>query len=392
MTDNAPPLPGPNPASSVVSRSQQGPSAPLGAAAALTDRILVHAAGATGISIAGALPPGSSGLVLTGKKATESSRTLHRYLFGQPVLIDPEGYLDAAATPEAPFVLPGEGLFPVGFDEVLQGQLDAGATAALTPTGYLFAGDTDALKAAINGVSALGRSDTILSLPLDVAWFNGDHIESLLAILSRFEGAKAVFLGGQFDPMQRYKAAVTNLRRLVSEAGHIAVLRTDLTAFDVMSHGAFAASIGTGGSLRHVIPFGQKPRSSKNDQSPSVLYGELKSFHKGSTLAERFANHYPPSCARCDSRGLDTFLKKADAPAAHLHGIHTWSDWAAEMRQQASLDDRAIWWRNESLLAEAEAEIVSARIEQDGAFAASATLGAWANLPTWPQPLKVQTV
>lgn len=59
----------------------------------------------------------------------------------------------------------------------------------------------------------------MLSLPLDVGW---------------------------------YRAAVTNLRRLVGDVEHVAVLRTDLTGFDVMSHGAFATSIGAVGSLRLV--------------------------------------------------------------------------------------------------------------------------------------------
>lgn len=146
----------------------------------------------------------------------------------------------------------------------------------------------------------------MLSLPLGVAWFTDEHIGHLIAELSRLAAPKAVFLGGQFDPMERYKAAVVNLRRMVAEAGDIAVFRTDLTGFDAMSHGAFATAIGSGSSLRHVVPFGQAPQFGKqgDDHSPSLLFGELMSFHRGSTLYDRFGNTRPPVCT-CRACGPD---------------------------------------------------------------------------------------
>jgi hypothetical protein len=178
---------------------------------------------------------------------------------------------------------------------------------------------------------------------------------------------------------------VANLRRLVAEAGHVAILRTDLTGFDVLCHGAFATSIGTGGSLRHITPFGEPPRSSNNkDQSPSVLYADLMAFFRGSKLSTRFANVPAPRCSACDDRALDTFLGKRDSLAAHAHGIHTWSDWIADMRGQLTLADRAIWWRNRCNGALAEYDVVNARLDQPEGFEAPKALKAWANLPAWP--------
>jgi hypothetical protein len=359
----------------------------------LTDLILVHASAGRGESartkLLDLLPAQASGLALRGPQAEARVRQLRDEGFDGVLLIDSESYERAAATAEEPFVLPQDELFPVTLDQFLQRQLDRGATAALTPTGYLRAGDSDALKSAANAVAALGRHDVMLSAPIDIAWLTEDHIGLLIAVLARLTTPKAVYLGGQFDPLERYQAAVANLRRLVAEAGHVAVLRTDLTGIDVLTHGAFAASIGTGGSLRHIVPFGERAQSvDANDPSPSVLFPELMAFFRGSKLAKRFANTRPPmcSCAVCDGRRLDTFLGKRDTAAAHAHGVRVWSGWVADMLEQPTLADRAAWWRNRCAAAEASHQIVSAQIGQAGAFEPSRPLKAWAALPAWPSP------
>jgi hypothetical protein len=361
------------------------PRSPRGPAAILTDRVLVHATGDNALNLAASLPPGS-GLVLSGKKAHETARALRAAQYRQPMLIDPSSYETDAATPERPFAIKDDGMFTVSLEEMLNAQLSSGAVAALTPTGYLHAGDTDSLKAAAKQVEQLHRDDVILTLPLDVAWLTGDHIASLIAILARLDAPKAVLLAAQFDPMERYKTekTVKNLRRLCGEAGDLAHLRTDLTGFDALCHGAFTASIGTGGSQRHIVPVGQRRRSGNvDDQSPSVLYGDLMTFYRGSKIAQRFANHVAPSCADCNGLRLDGFLGKSESTAAHLHGIHTWSLWADQMRAQATLGDRATWWRNKCRLAKVESDAVNLRIGQDGAFAPSGTVIAWSELPPW---------
>jgi hypothetical protein len=225
-------------------------------------------------------------------------------------------------------------------------------------------------------------------VPLDIAWLKNDYIDHLIAVLIRLERPKAIFLGGQFDPMERYKAAVENLRRLVAEAGNVAVLRTDLTGFDVMSHGAYATSIGTGGSLRHIIPFGETPFAQQKDPSPSVLFEELMSFHKGTTLAQRFANTRPPvcDCVTCHGQALDRFLSRGDRFDAHRHSVHTWASWTKDMHGQSTLADRATWWRNRCHGAVTYTEIINAQISQPDAFRAPKPLQAWAELPPWWSP------
>ncbi|TQM83046.1 hypothetical protein FHX81_5459 [Saccharothrix saharensis] len=366
---------------------QPKPSAPPGPVGALTDRVLVHASWDAGRQLVDLLPTASSGLMLSGAEAATGVKVLSRRGHAGSRLIDPEGYRLAAATTDAPFVLQdGDGLFDMTLDMALDGQRDAGATAAITPTGFLPAGNADPLKKAADLVADLDRDDVILAMPLDIAWFNKEHFPQLLAISRQLVVPKLVFLGGQFDPMGRYKSGVANLRRLVSEAPYIGVARTDLNAFDAMTHGAFVASIGTGGSRRHVVPFGQMPISSKKDYSPSVLVPGLMSFYKGSVLAERFANAEPPKCfcPSCNGRALDTFLSRDHSAAAHAHGVHTWNSWISEMHQQRTLAERADWWQQRSVEAVAYCDVLNVRIEQEGAFEAPGPLKAWAGLPSWP--------
>ncbi|WP_410670649.1 hypothetical protein [Amycolatopsis sp. cmx-4-68] len=399
MTDDATPpdyLPEPRPTSDKVAEreaalqelaGQSAPAVPPGAASVLTDRVLLHTSWDTGSKLLPVLPEHVGGLVLRGAGAATGIKHLSKAGFDRPIAYDPEGYAVAAATEDDPFVLrPADGgLFGLTLEQELQRQRDFKACVALTPTGYLHAGDSDALRAAVRAAGGIDDDDVVFSVPLDVGWFQPEHIDHLIAVLALLELPKAVFIGGHFDPLERYKDAVANLRRLVAEAGHVAVLRTDLTGFDVMSHGAFATSIGSGGSLRHMNPLGQIRRSKKDDKSPSVLFGDLMSFFKGSTLYEKFADSQAPvcDCASCDGRELNTFLTKDDSIPAHRHGLCTWADWIPGLHACRTLADRATWWRTQCVDAVANAEIVNTRINQPEAFKPPETLRAWAELPSW---------
>jgi hypothetical protein len=356
----------------------------------LHDQVLLHTNQLTAQQII-PLPSSIAGLVLSGKKAAAGIKKIRQSDSDLLLLRDPEGYRRALATEDEPFFLEDdedenqERLFPLTLDECLQAQRDCGANLTLTPTGYLNADESDALRAVVREAARIERDDVLVSIPLDIAWLKNDLIGHVIAVLATLDKPKAVFLGGQFDPMERYKEAVENLRRLVADAGNVAVLRTDLTGFDVMSHGAFATSIGTGGSQRHIVPFGQPSFSNQQDQSPSVLFEELMSFHKGSTLAHRFANARPPvcTCTSCGRRPLDTFLSRDDSVAAHRHGMYTWASWVNDMRAQPTIAHRAVWWKNRCHAAAGHAEIVSARINQPDAFKAPKTLEIWAELSPW---------
>lgn len=367
-----------------------GPRPVVGPVGVLYDQVLLHTNQLTARKII-PLPSSIAGLVLSGKKAAVGIKKIRQSDPDLLLLRDPEGYSRVLATEDEPFFLDDdedeqqERLFPLTLDECLQAQRDCGANLALTPTGYLNAGDSDALRAVVREAARIERDDVLVSVPLDIAWLKNDLIGHVIAVLATLDKPKAVFLGGQFDPVERYKDAVENLRRLVADAGSTAVLRTDFTGFDAMSHGAFATSIGTGGSQRHIVPFGQPSFANQHDQSPSVLFEELMSFHKGSTLARRFANARPPvcMCTPCGGRKLDTFLSKDDSVAAHRHGMYTWASWVNDMHAQPTIAHRAVWWKNRCHTAAGYAEVVNAYINQPDGFKPPKTLKAWAELAPW---------
>lgn len=364
----------------------RGPARPDGPIGALIDQVLLHTSAVIGKKLLPALPAKIGGLVLHGSQAPGWIQELRREGFDRLLLHDPGTYCTAAATEDQPFVLPEDGLFPITLEDHLQGQRHVGADVAMTPTGYLYAGDSGALRAAVSTAAQIDRDDVIFTAPLDIAWFTDEHIAHLIAVLAQLQMPKAIFLGGQFDPIDRYKAAVVNLRRLIAEAGHVALFRTDLAGFDALSHGAFATSIGSGGSLRHTIPFGQNGYArNSNDPAPSVLFGDLLSWHKGSTIAKRYGSRPAPRChcGPCDGRRLNTFLDRIDQTAAHQHSMCTWAGWIPDLLAQSSLRDRAAWWRNRCASAVTHAEVVSAQLNQPDAFVTPAPVQAWSQLPDW---------
>ncbi|MFI7225144.1 hypothetical protein ACIBO5_18165 [Nonomuraea angiospora] len=300
---------------------------------------------------------------------------------------DPMAYSKKFADSDDPFWLGSdEGqLFKLTLNDVLKGQIDAGADRAMIPTGYIGPGDRDAFKAAVHEAATVEREDTIFAAPLDIAWLSDGYIKQTIAILSRLHLPKAVYLGSQGDPLKTFTSEpVTNIRRLVTEVSDVSIFATDLEAFDVLAHGATAASIGTGGALRHIIRPDQEPQSPRprSDQSPTLLIPELAAFLAGSTMYKRFANAYAPTCAclPCAGRALDTFLSGVDRKAAQQHGVATWTTWLKNLVEQER-NARPSWWKGFCQAAVDAHDAYNVAIRQRNAFKPPKALKLWAELP-----------
>lgn len=365
---------------------------PPGCASLLAGRVMVHARPRL---VAGALNKGAdltrlidvahSGLMLCGSNAAGVLTRCRDSGFDGPLAIDPAAYEVAAATVDRPFALDGEdALFGLTLGQALDAQRGKGADVALTPTKFMQAGDRAALKAACRAVAEVDRNDTLFCVPLHIAWFNDTYIGPLIAILQRVPPSlpKAVFLGSQLDPLDFVERAVPNLRRLVGEVANVAVLRTDFAAFDVTAHGALAASIGTGGSLRHIVPPDESAESQipPTDRSPTVLFPDLIHFFRGTTLARRFANAKAPvcTCGACGSRRLDTFLGDRDRFAAYCHNIRSWMDWLPDLSGHTSQAERVRWWRGKCKAAVDNHDIYNQQLRQRNAFKPPKALAVWA--------------
>ena len=320
------------------------------AAAVLADRVLVHARPSDATDLVALIGADDGGLVLTGANPVRAARRCREeHAFTGPILFDLAPAEGRVATRERPFDEGGDQLVETSLAERVQGQIDAGADAALTPTLYLRAGDLGSVEAAVAGAVALGRADVILALPMDAGWLAPGLIDKVIDLLATVPIPKAVMLGGQFNPPQRVMDGVLGLRRLVTEVPNVALFRTDLAGLDAVAQGCLAASIGASSTLRHIVPPGEAAMygQANGDRSPSVLVPELLSYVRGCVLATRFGDLPAPPCrcARCGGRSIVSFLGQEDWKDARLHGVAVWAEWVRNLLYPDSLEGRRRYWR-----------------------------------------------
>jgi hypothetical protein len=334
------------------------------------------------------------GLVLCGKGAEGRTRELRYAGFEGILIIDQAAYEAEAATADEPFALPEPDgrLFVGGLEGVLQEQRDCGASIAMTPTRYVHAGDAEALKGVMRAAQAIKRDDVVVTVPVDTSWLRDESLRQLTAVLQRIQHPKALILGGQFNPLEKFASAPKNLRFLAEEIPDLGLWRTDLAAFDCIAYGGLFAAIGAGGSLRHAVPEDEEPQSSSfpGAQPPSILVPDLLRFALADSLARKYANTIPPrcSCLVCDGAFLDRFNRRdgETRAVAHAHNAATWSSWLPDLFGHQHLGDRQLWWKNRCQAAVDAHEAENARIKQPRAFKPRKVLRAWATLPVSRQP------
>lgn len=334
------------------------------------------------------LAPGRSGLVLAGSGGHARAADLFRQA-AVPLLIDPARYIDQTATADEPFALPGgeDALFGSGLDALLAGQRQCRAAAAITPSRYVQAGDSAALKALVCQARAIERDDVIVAVPVALAWLTQQqYLRQLIAGLQRIPHPKAVMFGAQKNPFDT-AAAVPNFRRLLAETTGVGLWRADVpAAFDCIAHGGAFAAIGAGGSLRHLIPAGEQPDSSEpRMHTPSVLLPAMLRYSLGRVIADRYASVPAPrcGCVVCDGATLNRFdSTSGDARAsAHAHNAAVWSAWLSDLFSHFAGAARQQWWRGFCQAAVDAHEQENARLRQMGAFKPPPALRRLAALP-----------
>lgn len=328
------------------------------------------------------------GLVLCDADAGRGVIALRESGFTGVLVEDVAAYEKEVATADEPFALPEPGLFGNDLESVLQGQLARGASVALTPTRYVPAGASDALKAIMTAAQALDRDDVIVLVPVSIAFLREESRSQLAAVLRHIPHPVALIFGGQYDPLQKFNAAPSNLRDLLQEVPGIGLWRTDLAGFDAMAQGGSFAAIGAGGSLRHLVPAGERPESSKPfPHFPTVLVPELLRFSAADFLADAYDEATPPPCPcpRCGGRPLpvDSFYGLTDVirAATHEHNAALWNSWLPSLFENHQLAERQLWWQNRCKAAVDAHLTENARIRQPGKFKPPAALRQWAELP-----------
>ncbi|WP_406297451.1 hypothetical protein OG948_17440 [Embleya sp. NBC_00888] len=300
-------------------------------------------------------------------------------------MIDTVAYTTHTATEESPFLLPSDDMFGE-VETSLSFQKARGASAALTPTGYIPTANSKALKAVWHAAKRIERGDVIVSLPVGAGWLKDDHIKQLIGVCARITQPKALIMTGQFDPSADSKELPANLRRLMGEVEHMALMRTDLAGLDAMAHGALFAGIGGDSSMRHSVPAHERALSSgfNGPWHASVLLPDLMCFTKGNVIADRYANEDPPrcSCDVCDGRGLHRFDPLARMEAED-HNNLIWREWFFTMAARSPGTARQAWWRDKCAAAIDRYSLENQRLglSSRGGFQVPKPLKAWASLP-----------
>jgi hypothetical protein len=357
---------------------------------ALRDRVLLQVGAKGAGQVREHLDSERSGLVLSGPGAVRKAMALRNGEgFTGALLVDPAVYETCCATGEEPFPQVEDGTFgfadPLGVS--LAEQRAAGVSAVLTPTGYVRADDTAALRAAVRRTRELGDPAVILAVPVDVAWLRTEAVGELVAALGEYDGVKAVMLGGQRDPLARFPDAVGNLCRLIADVPGTAVLRTDLAAFGALAHGAAFAAFGVSGRYRHIVPPWERPQAFHAPvRSPHVLFPDLMAFFLGSTIANRFAAAAAPLCpcpACRGNRALDTFtdVRGTMRAEAAAHNVATLMDWLGRLTDLPPGVPRRRWWHARCRAAVDRYALVNAEIRQPNGFTAPPQLKRWAVEP-----------
>jgi hypothetical protein len=360
------------------------------ASALLADRIFLLDSPRFTRQVPHFLAPGRSGLVLSGDGAHTRIGQIWRQA-GAPLLINPARYANQVATASEPFALGNEGmLVDVDLDTLLTGQRQCHAAAAITPSRYVQAGDSAAFKALVHGAQAIGRDDVIVAVPVALPWLTQQqYLQQLIAGLQRIPHPKAVMFGRQKNQNNPFDApsAIPNFRRLLAETTGVGLWHADVpAAFDCLAHGGTFAAVGAGGSLRHLVPPGQKRNSSKpRPHTPAVLLPAMLRYSKGRFIANKYANTPAPNCSCVVCAGatlnrFDSLLGEVRANA-HEHNAAVWTSWLPDLFGHPEGAARQLWWRGFCQAAVDAHEQENARLRQKDAFKPPPALKKLASLP-----------
>ncbi|MFD3373729.1 MULTISPECIES: hypothetical protein [unclassified Streptomyces] len=383
-----PSFPGRTPALRILDASV--PATPL-----LQGRVLLHENARLIPKMRSPLNDDLGGVVTTGEKAGERAFQLRASGYEGALLIDTAAYKTHTATEDEPFLLDGNELFAT-VDTSLALQKARGASAALTPTGYIPPGASKVLKAVMREAQRIKRADTVVNLPVNTVWLTDQYVDQLIAVCKRIPHPKTLTLFRQFDPMEQDKNVPANLRRVLRELPDIALLRSDLAALDALVHGALFSGIGADSARRHSIPPGEQAligsRNGGGPQYPSVLMPSMMCFKTAKSLDHLYANDPPATCSCdvCDGRGLDRFYDTGSEARRESedHNISTWSAWVIEIADRKPGLERKTWWRDRCATAVDQYAIENRRLglsaNAKAGFEVPPPLRAWATLPVEP--------
>ncbi|MEV0522858.1 hypothetical protein AB0I66_05490 [Streptomyces sp. NPDC050439] len=264
-------------------------------------------------------------------------------------------------------------------------QLDAGATAVLTPTRYFTSGDIWSVTAAVRRVRELDPEEVIFTVPLAARWLQSDQdTRRLIDSLNGIPHVKAIALGSSSDPLPDLTAA-RRLRDLIDDVYNVALIRTGLAGLDAYARGATFVSIGVRNSCRAFWPPDARhpDANRKGAAHPYVLHPILMEYFPGGDLAHLYGHGKPPECPChvCDGQSFARFVGDDcdDVREAERHNVATWLPWAEELRRASPGRARRELWRQRCYQAIDARGAIERRWRSRRSPPASASLTLWAS-------------
>jgi len=313
----------------------------------LRDHVLT-VVGADAENSAPYVDPAVGGLVVTGARANTAVSALRNQYPHLVLLAEPNAPSTYTATKARPFKLDDAGLLQETLDAVLDGQLRSGADVAITPTGFIDAGDWGAAKAAVEQANLAAGDNILTLLPVSPRWCAEPAVDQLIAIAKRSRHPVAIALvSNQGNPWSA-GGVVEGYRRLFDEVQWAMPWRTDLAAFASLASGAPAAALGQRPGNRRVNPPGKHGIASvPANRYPHVLLRDLLRFSRSDFMQTAWfasTEPYVCTCTHCGGRAVSRFgASTDDVLSAHLHNLEIVT---SLMRECMALDpsDRAGWW------------------------------------------------
>lgn len=309
-----------------ASTAPTGPVAPAEdtARSRLAGRVLVVAGNLEqhkypAIILAAAHSLDSTGLVICGNEWTTTMRRARHANADMFLMYDPVEACKQFASKDDPFPL-GETPEDQGvlFDKPtlearLQGQIAAGASVAVTPTGYVRAGDQLALRAVITAANKLTRTDMVVLLPLDYKWLTGPALKTLIGVINRSKHPVAITLGDSSTDPLSHPGVLAGARTLAGLDKPPMFHKTDLAGLDMMAHGALATSIGVIASKRRAPIPGTSAWAPRTRRGATVLLPELLRFRRTLDMTDQwYASKKAPDCGCqvCEGQPIDRFTSE----------------------------------------------------------------------------------
>jgi len=289
----------------------------------------------------------ASGMVICSDSPVKSIRLAKSLGYGQPLIADVGAWRRQNATPGSPTLLEApDSLLQISVDDWADELLTAGASAVLTPSKFIRAGDWDSLRAVLRAADRADLDRVLTLIATDAAMLDPPCLTTFMRTLNTTRSLAFIFADKSHPLGRRGRAA--GLRNLVAAFPGCALLATEpIVATDAYAHGAGCAAIGITGGLRRPRRPGDNGGSNAKDFLPGLFLREMWEHRSPSVYADWFANSPPPTCDDCGGRAIHRFYNNENDRLAVLrHNVHAWLGLYDELGPR-SLTGRWAWSSDE---------------------------------------------